>query len=155
MTCRSHRRCLDLPTDLQALFFFSSRRRHTKCPLVNGVQTCALPICRRVQIQSIPAPPAPLRSLPLVTRRDFGVKHAVPHRLSPEPSRSAPVHADSATRSRNGGHEYSQPSVGGGLCRHGGPREPSQRKGAAERGRNRNGVARRGGGGRKIGRAHV
>src|SRR3546814_992920 len=25
-------------------FFFSSRRRHTRCTLVTGVQTCALPI---------------------------------------------------------------------------------------------------------------
>src|SRR3546814_11021573 len=29
------------------VFFFSSRRRHTRCALVTGVQTCALPICRR------------------------------------------------------------------------------------------------------------
>src|SRR3546814_6769693 len=28
------------------LFFFSSRRRHTRCALVTGVQTCALPIFR-------------------------------------------------------------------------------------------------------------
>src|SRR3546814_2263620 len=28
-------------------FFFSSRRRHTRCALVTGVQTCALPICFR------------------------------------------------------------------------------------------------------------
>src|SRR3546814_5775449 len=28
------------------LFFFSSRRRHTRCALVTGVQTCALPILR-------------------------------------------------------------------------------------------------------------
>src|SRR3546814_2152344 len=28
------------------LFFFSSRRRHTRCALVTGVQTCALPISR-------------------------------------------------------------------------------------------------------------
>src|SRR3546814_15343194 len=28
-----------------ASFFFSSRRRHTRCALVTGVQTCALPIC--------------------------------------------------------------------------------------------------------------
>src|SRR3546814_7302980 len=28
-------------------FFFSSRRRHTRCALVTGVQTCALPIYRR------------------------------------------------------------------------------------------------------------
>src|SRR3546814_9298594 len=27
-----------------ACFFFSSRRRHTRCALVTGVQTCALPI---------------------------------------------------------------------------------------------------------------
>src|SRR3546814_5175963 len=26
------------------IFFFSSRRRHTRCALVTGVQTCALPI---------------------------------------------------------------------------------------------------------------
>src|SRR3546814_1653746 len=27
-------------------FIFSSRRRHTRCALVTGVQTCALPISR-------------------------------------------------------------------------------------------------------------
>src|SRR3546814_7078581 len=31
------------------VFFFSSRRRHTRCALVTGVQTCALPIYRRLQ----------------------------------------------------------------------------------------------------------
>src|SRR3546814_15049802 len=30
---------------LSYIFFFSSRRRHTRCALVTGVQTCALPIC--------------------------------------------------------------------------------------------------------------
>src|SRR3546814_10132346 len=29
---------------LSCRFFFSSRRRHTRCALVTGVQTCALPI---------------------------------------------------------------------------------------------------------------
>src|SRR6184192_1157036 len=29
---------------LDVFFFFSSRRRHTRCRLVTGVQTCALPI---------------------------------------------------------------------------------------------------------------
>src|SRR3546814_1092626 len=29
-------------------FLFSSRRRHTSCALVTGVQTCALPICFEV-----------------------------------------------------------------------------------------------------------
>src|SRR3546814_18878789 len=31
-------------------FFFSSRRRHTICALVTGVQTCALPIFRLLAI---------------------------------------------------------------------------------------------------------
>src|SRR3546814_12840520 len=31
--------CIDI-----IVFFFSSRRRHTRCALVTGVQTCALPI---------------------------------------------------------------------------------------------------------------
>src|SRR3546814_3958864 len=30
--------------------FFSSRRRHTRCALVTGVQTCALPISERVDL---------------------------------------------------------------------------------------------------------
>src|SRR3546814_9734040 len=31
--------------------FFSSRRRHTRCALVTGVQTCALPICAAVSMR--------------------------------------------------------------------------------------------------------
>src|SRR3546814_5055260 len=31
-------------------FFFSSRRRHTRCALVTGVQTCALPIWTMAEI---------------------------------------------------------------------------------------------------------
>src|SRR3546814_13459500 len=42
-------------------FFFSSRRRHTRCALVTGVQTCALPIwvryveldCQVAHVESI------------------------------------------------------------------------------------------------------
>src|SRR3546814_3659358 len=40
-------------------FFFSSRRRHTRCALVTGVQTCALPIC--VYNPPQPKPPTTLR----------------------------------------------------------------------------------------------
>src|SRR3546814_19766490 len=32
-------------------FFFSSRRRHTRCALVTGVQTCALPIFLAYAVQ--------------------------------------------------------------------------------------------------------
>src|SRR3546814_1285096 len=34
-------------------FFFSSRRRHTRCALVTGVQTCALPICAIPEIATV------------------------------------------------------------------------------------------------------
>src|SRR3546814_8688881 len=35
--------------DIWTVFFFSSRRRHTRCALVTGVQTCALPIFRALR----------------------------------------------------------------------------------------------------------
>src|SRR3546814_9791588 len=41
-----------------SLFFVSSRRRHTRCALVTGVQTCALPIfagCALAAITYFPA----------------------------------------------------------------------------------------------------
>src|SRR3546814_4839171 len=61
------------------VFFFSSRRRHTRCALVTGVQTCALPICVASARSTAPAPsvllaavdrpsppcrPPPMRMLP-------------------------------------------------------------------------------------------
>src|SRR3546814_9459678 len=56
-------------------FFFSSRRRHTRCALVTGVQTCALPICsfdlhsylkREAALLGMPGefPPTPLAMSP-------------------------------------------------------------------------------------------
>src|SRR3546814_2350892 len=39
---------------MQILFFFSSRRRHTRCALVTGVQTCALPICAAYRQEAHP-----------------------------------------------------------------------------------------------------
>src|SRR3546814_2751323 len=35
-------------------FFFSSRRRHTRCALVTGVQTCALPIYSAAELAEGP-----------------------------------------------------------------------------------------------------
>src|SRR3546814_4771040 len=34
-------------SSLKSILFFTSRRRHTRCALVTGVQTCALPISTR------------------------------------------------------------------------------------------------------------
>src|SRR3546814_10004692 len=38
------------------LFFFSSIRRHTRCALVTGVQTCALPICLLITVRRLRLP---------------------------------------------------------------------------------------------------
>src|SRR3546814_3433569 len=47
-------------------FFFSSRRRHTSCALVTGVQTCALPIfARRCSLTLKFAPPYHLPNFPV------------------------------------------------------------------------------------------
>src|SRR3546814_4119993 len=42
--------CLCFVVVLNCIFFFSSRRRHTRCALVTGVQTCALPIWLSVTV---------------------------------------------------------------------------------------------------------
>src|SRR3546814_6191604 len=48
--------CLSLFCVGVMVFFFSSRRRHTRCALVTGVQTCALPISGlRAELNSPPA----------------------------------------------------------------------------------------------------
>src|SRR3546814_5886568 len=44
--CLSVCECSDVV--FMVFFFFSSRRRHTRCALVTGVQTCALPICTTI-----------------------------------------------------------------------------------------------------------
>src|SRR3546814_6452284 len=50
-------------------FVFSSRRRHTRCALVNGVQTCALPISSSTTILKARAvdqsPQAPFTPAPI------------------------------------------------------------------------------------------
>src|SRR3546814_14931810 len=48
--------------------FFSSRRRHTRCALVTGVQTCALPICSSLGGDY----PLRTRTAPLVSPRRRG-----------------------------------------------------------------------------------
>src|SRR3546814_4185828 len=62
-------------------FFFSSRRRHTRCALVTGVQTCALPIsmcglfqtCRNMQDRGFSATRRPDQGNKLA-RSDLAIK---------------------------------------------------------------------------------
>src|SRR3546814_15697500 len=59
---------------LYVFFFFSSRRRHTRCALVTGVQTCALPI----SVNSAPD------QLKLVSTTQVGFRFLAPnHRRQP------------------------------------------------------------------------
>src|SRR3546814_4427430 len=60
--------------------FFSSRRRHTRCALVTGVQTCALPI---FLLHGLPhtARHAPTDQLPTFT-------HATWFRVAPVPAKT-------------------------------------------------------------------
>src|SRR3546814_18569809 len=48
--------------------FFSSRRRHTRCALVTGVQTCALPIFLRPPTSRCTAPPRATGAIVLPAR---------------------------------------------------------------------------------------
>src|SRR3546814_4643987 len=41
--------CVLIVFDVCFCLFFSSRRRHTRCALVTGVQTCALPISKTLR----------------------------------------------------------------------------------------------------------
>src|SRR3546814_2804220 len=73
-------------------FFFSSRRRHTRCALVTGVQTCALPISARLA-QDPPEPEGP-RALHPPTRNACGGRAA----------RRGAAHADPPERGRKRAH---------------------------------------------------
>src|SRR3546814_2025853 len=63
------------------LFVFSSRRRHTRCALVTGVQTCAPPICPRAvtpaqgAVLAKPVPPGVVRTGLLVDADDDTIAH--------------------------------------------------------------------------------
>src|SRR3546814_5417613 len=55
---------------VDSLFFFSSRRRHTRCALVTGVQTCALPIFLHIE-------PLIWRQLEVPTMMTLGALHEI------------------------------------------------------------------------------
>src|SRR3546814_1031399 len=67
-------------------FFFSSRRRHTRCALVTGVQTWALPISALGDAIRTIGPPAAhtlRRSLLTVSVPSTGTDRAMAHLTSP------------------------------------------------------------------------
>src|SRR6184192_401852 len=72
--------------DLDVTFFFSSIRRHTRCRLVTGVQTCALPISHALEL------------LPELCTRAEGSSSIAPRKfaltLRSYHGRSRPTHAN-------------------------------------------------------------
>src|SRR3546814_8632435 len=60
-----------------SLVFFASRRRHTRCALVTGVQTCALPIFHLVEVEGFVHVDDP-RLLKLAKRRSEILRHMWP-----------------------------------------------------------------------------
>src|SRR3546814_5149347 len=95
--------------DLVVPFFFSSRRRHTRCALVTGVQTCALPICAWVRARLPISNQASDSAAPAALRQAAGVRPAEWRRgtitaSTPAPSaarRQAPRLCGSVTSSSN------------------------------------------------------
>src|SRR3546814_1523449 len=64
-------------------FVFSSRRRHTRCALVTGVQTCALPISEESLIRGTPTEAARLVHSLIVRDRSSGTAHQAASRADP------------------------------------------------------------------------
>src|SRR3546814_4877523 len=76
---------------LFSFFFFSSRRRHTRCALVTGVQTCALPIWSARLSRSWPgaALQGPSRRLPHAAHPPRRRRRVRPARRGPHPRNQA------------------------------------------------------------------
>src|SRR3546814_7195529 len=63
-------------------FFFSSRRRHTRCALVTGVQTCALPISQGLPLRDPGQEGPPCRPWAQGTHGEVGPQRPLPVRLA-------------------------------------------------------------------------
>src|SRR3546814_18105861 len=72
------------------VFFFSSRRRHTRCALVTGVQTCALPISAGQSFRVGAIPGSLRRVLCGQSAADHGMQASWFRRQSADPSRRSP-----------------------------------------------------------------
>src|SRR3546814_3072995 len=90
------------------MFFFSSRRRHTICALVTGVQTCALPISSKSPRDVAQKPRKSIQSV------ETGVR--VLEALISCPGGCAPLRdiAAGAEMSRSQAHRY---QIGRASCR--------------------------------------
>src|SRR3546814_5428199 len=94
--------CVELvELSMLLLFFCSSRRRHTRCALVTGVQTCALPISA-------------------ILGARIGQEHKKGHFTSTAEGEFIPLIADQAdhdSRRNRSESEFSPKQIGRASCR--------------------------------------
>src|SRR3546814_9423512 len=86
-------------------FFFSSRRRHTRCALVTGVQTCALPIW--IESATRPRRSGYARARAAVCARRFACVSITPFGVPVVPdvyAMTASAEASTGGRSASGAH---------------------------------------------------
>src|SRR3546814_19094406 len=69
-------------------FFFSSRRRHTRCALVTGVQTCALPIFAAAYVSHNAVP---ISDLPVLIQNVHGCLAALGAKEAVEAAQQLPA----------------------------------------------------------------
>src|SRR3546814_17829722 len=79
-------------------FFFSSRRRHTRCALVTGVQTCALPISPSTNQRKNAAAPIAANCI-VAAAPEFPAMRLAPHQGRSE-ERRVGIECVSTCRSR-------------------------------------------------------
>src|SRR3546814_11800763 len=89
-------------------FFFSSRRRHTRCALVTGVQTCALPIYAETGAGQGRGTPGQKR-LAYARRADHE------QRPEPHPGLAEMAHQPDVVRHRD--DSFLDPEIGRASCR--------------------------------------
>src|SRR3546814_1140991 len=68
------------------VFFVTSRRRHTRCALVTGVQTCALPIFLEIFLHAGMAPRLAVRAARHGRASPLLPRLPVPHRADNQPA---------------------------------------------------------------------
>src|SRR3546814_12921604 len=88
-------------------FFFSSRRRHTRCALVTGVQTCALPILKAAAARASASSDFSLRSGNVSQDHPSRVSIAA----SPALLITSSVTSSRASRGRSGSKAFSRTAV--------------------------------------------
>src|SRR3546814_7462824 len=108
--------CFNRLCDL-VFFFFSSRRRHTRCALVTGVQTCALPIYeddaraifQKARVQTLDLAPVEGQPAPVPVDEGFEPFIADP---APDAVPDPVSGGGSGDRDRDQGPEIQAPQIG-------------------------------------------